>query len=365
MEYYRKIELKGKGSYGQAILVQSKQDRKFYIMKIIDASKFDMKEKENALNEIDVLKNLHHPCIIEYRESFVDKNKYLCIVMDYAEEGTLYQRLEQQKQKQEQLEESQIIEWFTQICLAVKYIHDRRIIHRDIKTQNIFISKGEIKLGDFGISKSLINSEDLCQTAIGTPYYISPEVCQRIPYDFKSDIWSLGCMLYEMMALKHAFDAKTMEGLVLKIISGKYQPIPTCYSQELIQLLKDILHIDPQKRLNINQILDYRIIKKARNDFVKRKTCNLSKIQFISGQINKNQNHSTKLRHYQSEQKFNGESLADSIENMRMDLEEQLGIDNFILIYNSLKNEEDPSKFCDQIIIDKINQLLRLEQLIF
>ncbi|CAD8174012.1 unnamed protein product [Paramecium pentaurelia] len=365
MEYYRKIELKGKGSYGQAILVQNKQDRKFYIMKIIDASKFDIKEKENALNEIDVLKNLHHPCIIEYRESFVDKNKYLCIVMDYAEEGTLYQRLEQQKQRQEHLKESQIIEWFTQICLAVKYIHDRRIIHRDIKTQNIFISKGEIKLGDFGIAKSLINTEDLCQTAIGTPYYISPEVCQRIPYDYKSDIWSLGCMLYEMMALKHAFEAKTMEGLFLKIISGKYQPIPINYSQELIQLLKDILNTDPQKRLNINQILDYRVVRKSKKEFIYRKTQNIHKIQFISGQINKNESHFGKIRYYQSEQKFNGESLADQIEKMRMDLEEQLGVEKFILIYNSLKNEEVPSKFCNKIIIDKINQLLELEQLIF
>ncbi|CAK79715.1 unnamed protein product (macronuclear) [Paramecium tetraurelia] len=365
MERYRKIELKGKGSYGQAILVQNKQDRKFYIMKIIDASKFDIKEKENALNEIDVLKNLHHPCIIEYRESFVDKNKYLCIVMDYAEEGTLHQRLEQQKQKQEYLKENQIIEWFTQICLAVKYIHDRRIIHRDIKTQNIFISKGEIKLGDFGIAKSLINSEDLCQTAIGTPYYISPEVCQRIPYDYKSDIWSLGCMLYEMMALKHAFEAKTMEGLFLKIINGKYQPMPINYSQELIQLLKDILNTDPQKRLNINQILDYRIIRKSKNEFVQRKTQNLQKIQFISGQVKKIESLSGRIRHYESEQKEYGESLADLIEKMRMELEEQLGVEKFIIIYNSLKNEEDSSKFSNEIIIDKITQLLQLEQLIF
>jgi len=84
------------------------------------------------------------------------------------------------------------------------------VIHRDIKTQNIFLSKGEIRLGDFGIARSLMNSEDLCKTSIGTPYYISPEVCQRIPYDFKSDIWSLGCILYEMMALRHAFDAKSI-----------------------------------------------------------------------------------------------------------------------------------------------------------
>lgn len=110
-----------------------------------------------------MLKQLCHPCIIRYRESFVDKkyspipnaSRYLCIVMDYADEGNLEQRLRQNKNNNEYLPESQIVDWFSQLCLAVSYCHQKRIIHRDIKSQNILISKGEIKLGDFGIARSL------------------------------------------------------------------------------------------------------------------------------------------------------------------------------------------------------------------
>lgn len=199
MEDYRKIELKGKGSYGQAVLVQNVNDRRFYIMKMIDVWLFDRKQKEDALNEVNVLKDLQHQCIIRYRESFVDKrqchlfkllvfiinSRYLCIVMDYADDGNLDQKIQQQKKLEKQyFNEDLIVDWFAQICLAVQYVHQRNIIHRDIKTQNVFLnSNGNAKLGDFGIAKILGSSDDLCKTSIGTPYYISPEICQKQGYD--------------------------------------------------------------------------------------------------------------------------------------------------------------------------------------
>jgi NIMA (never in mitosis gene a)-related kinase len=94
-----------------------------------------------------------------------------------------------------------------QICFAVKYLHDKKILHRDLKLSNIFISSnGDIKLGDFGIAKVLSNTDEFTKTIVGTPYYLSPEICQKKPYNYKSDIWSLGCVLYEIMNLKHAFE---------------------------------------------------------------------------------------------------------------------------------------------------------------
>lgn len=149
------------------------------------------------------------------------------------------------------------MDWFVQICLALKYVHDRKILHRDLKTQNIFLtSKGEIKIGDFGIARVLQSTYDYAQTAIGTPYYLSPEICQEKPYNQKSDIWSLGCILYEIITLKHAFDATSMKALVFKILRGQYPDIPKIYSQELRDVISEMLTKEPSKRPSIKKILE-------------------------------------------------------------------------------------------------------------
>lgn len=144
-----------------------------------------------------------------------------------------------------------------QICLALKYVHDRKILHRDLKTQNIFLTaKGDIKIGDFGIARVLQDTYDCAQTAIGTPYYLSPEICQEKPYNQKTDIWSLGCILYELVTLRHAFNANSMKGLILKILRGSYPSIPTYYSEDLRDLIGEMLTKDPAKRPSIKKILD-------------------------------------------------------------------------------------------------------------
>ena len=120
---------------------------------VIDVSKMERKQKEEALNEVHILRAMRHPYVVTYSESFIEM-RCLCIVMDYADGGDLYTKINQHKKTQELFTEDQIMDWFVQIALALKYIHDRKILHRDIKTQNIFLtSSGEIKLGDFGIGK--------------------------------------------------------------------------------------------------------------------------------------------------------------------------------------------------------------------
>ena len=149
------------------------------------------------------------------------------------------------------------MDWFVQIALALKHVHERKILHRDLKTQNIFLtSKGEVKMGDFGISRVLQDTYDCAQTAIGTPYYLSPEICQEKPYNQKSDIWSLGCILYEMLTLRHAFDASSMKGLVLKILRGNYPPVPNFYTQEIHNIVAEMLKKDPIKRPSIRNIVE-------------------------------------------------------------------------------------------------------------
>jgi len=152
--------------------------------------------------------------------------------------------------------EAQILDWFTQICLAVKHVHDRKIIHRDLKTQNIFLTKSNIiKLGDFGIARVLTNTRDHAKTVIGTPYYLSPEIIENKPYGMKSDMWSLGVVLYELCALKPPFDGNSLQFLALKIVRGTYSPIPGHYSRDLRSLVFSLLQTDPNKRPTAAQIL--------------------------------------------------------------------------------------------------------------
>lgn len=182
--------------------------------------------------------------------------------MDYADDGDLYKKIEIQKELGKYMSENQILDWFVQMALATKHIHDHRILHRDLKTQNIFMSKnGQIKLGDFGIARVLQHTSDCAKTAIGTPYYLSPEIWQNMPYNQKSDVWSLGCILYEMVTLKHAFDATSIKGLVLKILRNNYPEIPKQYSKDLKDLISSMLIKDPVKRPSINKVLEMDFLK--------------------------------------------------------------------------------------------------------
>ena len=188
----------------------------------------------------------------------------LCIVMDYADGGDLYTKINERKKLGVLWPESFILDLFVQICLALKHVHDRRILHRDLKTQNIFLTaKGEVRMGDFGISRVLQHTYDCARTAIGTPYYLSPEICQDKPYNQKSDIWSLGCMLYEIVTLNHAFDATSMKGLVMKILRGNYPPIAKTYSKDLSDLIATLLKKNPDERPTINQILQMPLLAKT------------------------------------------------------------------------------------------------------
>ena len=154
------------------------------------------------------------------------------------------------------LQENTVLDIFTQICLSLKHIHDRKILHRDIKSPNILLSSnGLVKLSDFGVAKCLSFTIEKAKTFTGTPYYLSPEIVQNIPYSFKSDIWSLGVLLYEMCCLKLPFIAKSIPLLTLKIINGQYEPIPDIYSIELKSLVNMLLTVDNQKRPTINEIL--------------------------------------------------------------------------------------------------------------
>ena len=160
------------------------------------------------------------------------------------------------REKSQRFPEDLILNWFLQIVFALKHIHTHKILHRDLKTSNLFLcSNGVVKIGDFGISRILHGTLESAETIVGTPYYMSPEVCQNKPYSYKSDIWSLGCILYELCTLEHAFKANNLLGLVYKIIQEKQDPIPGCYSPDLHRLLNSLLLKNSAVRPSLDKLL--------------------------------------------------------------------------------------------------------------
>ena len=227
------------------------------MIKTINIESMKESERNETIKEAEILKKMDHPNIIHFRDMFIGKKPHTClnIVTEYADGGDLSEKIKNQP-KNKPFPETQILDWFTQICLALKHIHNKHIIHRDLKSQNIFLTQsGLVKLGDFGIAKCLQNTWQKAMTMVGTPYYLSPEIVKGNPYSFKSDIWSLGVMLYEMMALKMPFDANNLPMLSLKIMKGQYNPVSSIYTPDLRSLVSSLLNVDHNKRPTIDEIL--------------------------------------------------------------------------------------------------------------
>ena len=149
----------------------------------------------------------------------------------------------------------------------------RAFLRRDLKTQNVFVAAdGTLRLGDFGVSKVLSCTTALASTAVGTPYYLSPEICENKPYDHKSDVWSLGCVLYEMLTLTHPFEGASLKLLILKIIRGKYPPVSARYGKALRDVLDAMLSKNPAKRPGVNDILKKAPFKDAAKRLLEKKT---------------------------------------------------------------------------------------------
>ena len=259
MDQFKILKEIGRGGYGRALLVKSLHNNELKVVKEMNLAGMNAEARETAFHEVEILSTLKHTNIIRYR-GCTKQRKNLYILMDYADGGDLATAI--QKQGRNPFPEDQILDWFVQICLAMKYIHDRKILHRDMKPQNVFLSSGNIvKLGDFGIAKTLDHTGDMAKTAIGTPLYCSPEICIGKKYNSKSDIWSLGCVLYELCTLRRPFTGRNVSDIMRNIISRTPRKIPSHYSSEMQQLIDIMLDKNPENRPTINDILKLPLIR--------------------------------------------------------------------------------------------------------
>ncbi|KAM6169922.1 serine/threonine-protein kinase Nek4 [Rhynchocyon petersi] len=272
---YCYLRVVGRGSYGEVTLVRHRRDGRQYVIKTLNLRNASSRERRAAEQEAQLLSQLKHPNIVTYKESWEGGDGLLYIVMGFCEGGDLYRKLKEQKGQL--LPESQVVEWFVQIAMALQYLHEKHILHRDLKTQNVFLTRTNIiKVGDLGIARVLENHCDMASTLIGTPYYMSPELFSNKPYNYKSDVWALGCCVYEMATLKHAFNAKDMNSLVYRIIEGKLPPMPKDYSPELAELIRTMLSKRPEERPSVRSVLRQPYIKRQISLFLeatKAKTC--------------------------------------------------------------------------------------------
>jgi NIMA (never in mitosis gene a)-related kinase len=211
----------GKGAFGRVDLVERKEDGKIYAIKSVKIAQLNTKEQENALNEVRVLASITHPNIIGYKEAFFEEeNRTLNIIMEYADDGDLESKITTHSKNKTNFPENDIWSYLIQMIEGLKALHDIKTMHRDLKSANVFLMKnGLLKLGDLNVSKVVKNK--LVYTQTGTPYYASPEVWADKPYDYKSDIWSVGCVLYELCALKPPFRGSSLEQLYKNVTKGK------------------------------------------------------------------------------------------------------------------------------------------------
>ncbi|GIL47477.1 hypothetical protein Vafri_4297, partial [Volvox africanus] len=259
---YQLDRLLGRGKYSQVYLARDLQTGDLVAIKRVEI--FDMMDqasRQACVKEVKILQNVEHPNIVKCFRSFLsNENNELVIVLEWAEGGDLGHVIKQRQESGEAFSPEQVWVQFQQVCGALKHMHDRRMMHRDLKPSNIFVTaSGDLKLGDLGLSRYFSSRTFQAQTTVGTPYYMSPEVVRGQPYDFSSDIWSLGCLLYELIALRNPFykENQSLYALGKLIQNCQYEALPPSVPDELRQLVSSMLQPLPHSRPTITQLAAY------------------------------------------------------------------------------------------------------------
>lgn len=256
------LHILGKGSFGTVFKGKHKGSNVIYAVKQIPLALIKEKEKDNSLNEIRILASLSSPYIIAYQDSFFDEySNTLNIIMEYADNGDLEQLISRKRSQKGYLSEVQAMQYILPVVKGLRTLHENHILHRDLKLANIFLFKnGEVKIGDMNVSKVFKN--DLKSTQTGTPYYACPEVWNNSCYDYKADIWSLGCLIYELLTFKAPFRGTSLKVVYDQVNSGTFDQLPSYLSTTIKLVITRCLSVNPFNRPTIQEIekaIDYNL----------------------------------------------------------------------------------------------------------
>ncbi|KAG5499420.1 hypothetical protein JKF63_07983 [Porcisia hertigi] len=258
MRDYKVFEHLGSGATSDVYRVVNKTNNRTYVLKKMSLANMSDEEQLRAKQEIVVMDNVDHPNIVKFRESFIDRvENSVDIVMEYCEFGTLEDLIERQRYEGRPFPTDVLLEWMAELLCGLAHIHSTRILHRDIKTSNIFVtSKNHLKLGDFGVCTILSNPNAKVQSMIGTPLYFAPEVCNNDAHDERSDVWSLGIVFYEMCTLRRPFEADNLFALIQLILESDIEPFSNGVESSLEGLVRQMLDRDPSRRPTAQELID-------------------------------------------------------------------------------------------------------------
>lgn len=262
---YEKVKTLGKGSFGTAVLLRHRRTGHLVVSKQVRVQEMPRAELSKVENEVRILSSLSHPHITMYHCSFQAEGN-LNIVMEFASKGSVEEAIKERQASRVPFAEPTVIAWLQQLGGALQHMHLKQILHRDLKaanvflTEDVFLTDGSIKLGDFGISKTLSTQTNLAVTACGTPFYFSPELINGKPYREPSDVWALGVLLFELLTLQRPFNGDNIASLAIAITNGKHDEEAlerSPYAQWLRRLAskEKLLHLDPHKRLALPELL--------------------------------------------------------------------------------------------------------------
>ncbi|KAF4522207.1 hypothetical protein B566_EDAN007358 [Ephemera danica] len=253
MEGYEVSKLLGRGAFGIAQLAKRRSDGSRVVLKRVELCEEDLQATAaDGDKEVKALATCRHPLVVRYFESFQHEDAVV-IVMEYVPGGTLRAFLRRQLNL---LDEQFVIRVLAQLVSALLHVHARRLLHRDLTSRNILLTCDNrvVKIADFGLSKMLSSRRSRATSVVGTPEYMSPELCRGETYGAPSDVWALGCVLYELLMLRTPFQASTVPTLVLAILRGQYPEPSASFSHELRHLVSKILVPDPARRLTLKQV---------------------------------------------------------------------------------------------------------------
>ena len=252
MDKYSIIQSLGHGAFGAAYQVLNKNDNQVYVMKKISVEMASREDISKMENEAKILSSVNSEYVVKYYESFYSEHSFN-IVMEFCDGSDLKKYIKEHKSQKKLIEKEKIFDLILDICEGLREIHSKNLIHRDLKPDNLFMTKdSKVKIGDFGIAKQLNNPEEYAKTCFGSLLYMAPEMARNYQYNNKIDIWSLGCIIHELCTLDYCFPNQYF------IFTGEYKRInQNVYGEDLQNLIDLLLSQDYHQRPSAEEIINF------------------------------------------------------------------------------------------------------------